>query len=298
MSEQTVTLTTALGKHPVAQILRSGEVTDPMVRLDFAEVTPIHRVFAPMVREQSFDVCELAVVTALQAIAHGHPIALLPVVVAARFQRECLVGRADDPIDDPAELRGRRIGVRSYTQTTGFWIRSHLREDYGLRAEDMTWLTQNPAHVPEYEDPDFVSRTLSGSLVDALRDGAIDAAIFGNDLPAGDEFVPLISQARQRDQRWYDEHGYVPVNHLVAVSLPTLRTRPEAVGRVWELLTRAEHLAAERATGIPVTASGLSRLTGPIDAIAAECHAQGMLPRPLTSAEVFAPLDRLPAPRA
>lgn len=298
MSDQTVTLTAALGKHPVAQILRSREVSDPMVRLDFADVDPIHRAFAPMVREQSFDVCELAIVTALQAVAYGHPIALLPVVVAGRFQRGCLVGRAEDRIEDPTELRGRRIGVRSYTQTTGFWIRTHLHEDYGLRAEDMAWLTQNPAHVPEYEDPDFVSRTLSGSLVDALRDGAIDAAIFGNDLPAGDEFVPLISQARQRDRRWYDEHGYVPVNHLVAVSLPTLQAHPETVGRVWEMLTRAEYLAAERATDIPVTAAGLSRLAGPIDAIAAQCHAQGMLPRPLTSAEVFAPLDRIPAPRA
>jgi len=64
------------------------------------------------------------------------------------------------------------------------------------------------------------------------------------------------------------------------------------------MLTRAEHLAAERATDIPVTAAGLSRLAGPIDAIAAQCHAQGMLPRPLTSAELFAPLDRIPAPRA
>ena len=59
--------------------------------LDFADITPIHRAFAPMVREQRFDVSEMAIATFLQAKAYGKPLVLLPVVLAARFQQSALV---------------------------------------------------------------------------------------------------------------------------------------------------------------------------------------------------------------
>lgn len=296
MSE--IRLRAALGDHPVAALLRDGGIADRDVRLDLVEVDPIHRAFAPMVREQAYDVSELAVVTALQAVAYGHPVVLLPVVVAARFQRRCLISHRSRPITGPDGLRGRRIGVRAYTQTTGMWVRSHLAEDFGLRAEESHWVTQDEAHVPEYDNPAFVDRTLSGSLVEALRSGVLDAAILGNDLPTGEEFVPVFDRAAERDRAWYDAHGYAPVNHLVAVSAATLERAPEAVRRVYALLCRAEESAARRAAaerpGTPrLTMSGVERLSGPLTEIADACFAQGLLPRPLTAEEVFGPVRRL-----
>jgi 4,5-dihydroxyphthalate decarboxylase len=293
-----VVLRTALGRHPVSTVLRSGELTEPGVKLDFADVEPIHRAFAPMVRTQAYDVSELAIVTALQAIAFGHPVVILPIVVAARFQRRCLITLSSRPVSDPRELRGKRIGVRSYTQTTGFWIRSHLAEDYGLAAGDVDWVTQDEAHVPEYAGPSFVRRTLSGSLVDALRAGEIDAAILGNDLPSGDEFTPVINHAAERDHDWYVKHGYVPVNHLVSVSAQTLEREPAAVRAAWRLLSRAEEQAGLAPADAPkVTMAGLERLNEPVGEIAAASFAQGLLPRLLTADEVFGPVRQLIATR-
>jgi 4,5-dihydroxyphthalate decarboxylase len=294
MREEPVVLRAALGRHPVSAALRGGELTEPGIELAFTDVEPIHRAFAPMVREQAYDVSELAIVTALQAIAFDHPVVILPVVVAARFQRRCLISLSSRPVEDPRELRGRRVGVRAYTQTTGFWVRSHLTEDYGLAAGDIEWVTQDEAHVPEYDDPPFVRRTLSGGLVDALRSGEIDAAILGNDLPSGDEFAPVITRAVERDHDWYVKHGYVPVNHVVSVSGQILEREPDAVRAAWRLLVRAEEQAASGATDTPrVTMSGIERLTGPVNEIAAASFAQGLLPRPLTADEVLGPIRQL-----
>jgi 4,5-dihydroxyphthalate decarboxylase len=287
-------LRTALGRHPVGAVLRGGGLTEPGVELAFADVEPIHRAFAPMVRQQAYDVSELAIVTALQAIAFGHPVVILPVVVAARFQRRCLITLSSRSLADPRELRGKRVGVRAYTQTTGFWIRSHLAEDYDLAAGDLQWVTQDEAHVPEYDDPPFVQRTLSGGLVDALRAGEIDAAILGNDLPSGDEFTPVIDDAADRDHYWYVKHGYVPVNHLMCVSAPVLEREPDTVRAAWRLLVRAEEQAAAASPDTPrVTMTGIEGLTGPVSEIAAACFAQGLLPRPLTTDEVFGPAMQL-----
>jgi len=187
---QTVLKTTAL-----TTPLKDGTLKSDQVVLDFTEISPIHKAFAPMVREAAFDISELAIVTGLQAIAFGRPILLLPAVVASRFQRGCLITRRVGGVT-PDQLAGRRIGVRSYTQTTGMWVRAHLTEDYGLSTRAMRWLTRDAAHVAQYRDPDFVEHAEADlSLLDLLREGTIDAAILGNDLPKDEEFVPVIDDA-------------------------------------------------------------------------------------------------------
>ena len=65
---------TVLEAAPLATPLKQGVVTSPLVELDFVEVEVIHKAFAPMVRDAKFDISELAIVTALQAIAFKRPI--------------------------------------------------------------------------------------------------------------------------------------------------------------------------------------------------------------------------------
>ena len=137
-----------------------------------------------MVRNEAYDLSELAIVTCLQAIAYDRPVVLLPVVVASRFQRGCLIAHASREIPKPDDLAGKRIGVRAYTQTTGMWVRAHLAEDYGVPPESMHWVTRDGAHVEQYSDPGYVEHSVGDkALVDLLRDGDVDAIVLGNDLP-------------------------------------------------------------------------------------------------------------------
>src|SRR5215210_7494281 len=63
-------LRTAIGQYPHTAALRDGAVTSDLVAFDFADVPTIHQAFAPMVREQRFDVSEIAIATFLQAKAY------------------------------------------------------------------------------------------------------------------------------------------------------------------------------------------------------------------------------------
>src|ERR1700761_2755330 len=211
---KTVLKTTAL-----TAPLKDGALASDQVTLDFTEIIPIHKAFAPMVREAAFDISELAIVTALQAVAFRRPVVLLPVVVASRFQRGCLISYRPRGDVKPEQLRGKRVGVRSYTQTTGMWVRAHLVEDDGLATPAIRWLTHDAAHVQEYQDPPFVEHPANDkSLLDMLHEGDIDAAIFGNDLPEGDDYVPVIDNAKGKDIAWAQQHGFVPINHVVVAS--------------------------------------------------------------------------------
>jgi 4,5-dihydroxyphthalate decarboxylase len=283
-------LSTALGTYPHTRAIKSGALASADVVLDFIEAEPIHKAFAPMVRRQAYDLSELAIVTAIQAVAFGKPIVLLPAVVASRLQRGCIIARRSDGKIDPLTLAGRRIGVRAYTQTTGMWVRAALNEDYGLATQDVSWVTHDPAHVEEYGDPAFVIHEDSGkSLPDQLRDGDIDAAILGNDLPKGDEFVPVIPDHRAVDQAWVARHGFMPINHVVVASRAAFEAKPEALRAAYRLL-REGAARAERPAGAPdVTLFGLEALREPLAFIVAECLRQQLIGQRLDVDEMLAP---------
>ena len=287
-------LRVALGSYPHTRAIKSGALSSPDVVLDFVEVEPIHKAFAPMVRRQAYDLSELAIVTAIQALAYGKPIVLLPAVVASRLQRGCIIARSSDGEIDPRSLVGKRIGVRAYTQTTGMWVRAALREDYGLGVEDFRWVTHDPAHVEEYGDPAFVGHDDSGkSLPDQLRDGDIDAAILGNDLPKGDEFAPVIRDHRVIDEAWVARHGFMPINHMVAVSQEVFDAQPRAVRAAYELLRRGA-AEADRPAGAPdVTRFGVEALREPLAAIIDECRHQQLITQPLSADAILAPAAAL-----
>ncbi len=285
-----VRLTVALRDYPHTLAMKQGRVASPEVGFDFIAVDPIHDAFSPMIRRQAYDISELAIVVALQAVEAGTPLILLPTVVAARMQRGCLIHHRARGRIEGAEIAGKRIGVRAYSQTTGMWVRAALREDFGLEVRQLRWFTQNRSHLGEFDDPDFVQPAEPGkSLLSQLRDGAIDAAILGNDLPEGDEFAPVIPDHRARDAAWVAAHGFMPVNHVVAVSARVAQAHPRAVAAAYALLQESAAQAQRPAGSMDPTRFGLSALRAPLRYIIAECHRQGLLGRMLDADEVLAP---------
>jgi 4,5-dihydroxyphthalate decarboxylase len=211
-------LETALGKYPNTKALHEGRTNSDLIALDLQDVPVIIRAFASMVREQRYAVSEMAVATFLQAKAYGKPLVLLPVTIAARFQQHAFLCRSDGPIREPKDLVGRRVGVRAYSQTTGMWLRGILGDEYGVRPEEVRWLTFEDAHVAEYRDPPWAERAQPGQeLVSMLRDGSLDAIIVGNDVPDDPNFKTVFPDPNASAEAFWRKHQFVPINHMVCV---------------------------------------------------------------------------------
>ena len=258
-----MTLRTALGRYPGTAALHDGRVRSPGLSLAFEAVAPISRAFAPMVREQRYDVSEMAIATVLQAIAAGKPIVLLPVAVAARYQEQALLCRADGGIAGPADLRGRRIGVRAYSQTTAMWLRGILAESDAVLPEDMAWTSFEGAHVAEYADPPWVTRAPTGAdLLGMLREGALDAAIVGNDVPDDPAFRTVFPDPMAAGARFQARYGFMPVNHLVVVRRDLVAGRPGLVSELTALFAAAQQAAPPSAVLPPVGRKALRPVFG------------------------------------
>jgi 4,5-dihydroxyphthalate decarboxylase len=265
-------LTTAIGRYKHTEAL----FDDPLFRIEPFPV--ISRAFAPMVRAQRFDVSEMAIATFLMARAAGSDLVLLAVVLAARFQNGALLRRAGERFG-PGQLSGRRIGVRAYSQTTGLWLRGILQEEHGLRPDHASWVTFEDAHVSSYRDPQWAERAPAGSdMVAMLRDGSLDAAIFGNELPSGADLETVFPDPDAAGQSFLRRHGFMPVNHMVVV-------RAEVARRPGVVRTLLDHFRANNP--FPFGRAALDPAVSLALRYAAE---QGLLAHPLTLEEVWAGL--------
>src|SRR6202011_1912059 len=129
--EMAMRLRTLLGDHPCTAALKNGSIKSDLVAFDFVEYSPTNKGFKPMVREAAFDVAEMAIVTYLMAKSFNKPMVLLPNVVLARFQHAYALYNAKHGTLNPTDLNGKRVGIRSFTTTTGAWLRGILANDHG-----------------------------------------------------------------------------------------------------------------------------------------------------------------------
>ena len=284
MDTNPTTLRAAVGTYPHTIALKSGQVSSTRLRLDFADVSPINRAFAPMVRDGRYDVCEMAIATFLQAKAYGRPLVLLPVTLAARFQESALLCRVDGGVNGPADLAGRRIGVRAYSQTTGMWLRGILAENHGIRPDAVRWVTFEGAHVAEFYDPPWAVRApASADMMEMLRAGDLDAVIVGNEMPVDPGLRTVFSDPAAAGEAFWRHHGFVPVNHLLTVRSELAERRPDLVGE----LIRMFRDAAATAPGGAALPMGRAALQPAVELALCYSAGQGLLPRTLGPEEIW-----------
>jgi 4,5-dihydroxyphthalate decarboxylase len=263
-----MTLTAAIGRYAHTEALLASPLLSP------TEFPVISRAFAPMVREHRFDVSEMAIATFLQARAAGSDLVLLPVVLSARFQNGAILRRANDPFG-PGDLAGKRVGVRAYSQTTGLWLRGILQDSYGVLPDTVRWVTFEDAHVAAYRDPPWAERAPPGSdMLAMLRDGRLDAAIFGNDTPTASDLATVFPDPGQAGRDFMARHDLLPINHMLCLRAP-IAAQPGTARALMDHL-RPSPLPFGRQAIDPAVTLALRYATQ-----------QGLLARPLTLDDVW-----------
>ena len=293
------TLSIVTNRHSFFESVRAEPEVADGLRLQFIDdFKPVNRAFRPMVQDLAFDFSELALATYVQARAKGVGLTLLPLTVMCRFQHRLLVhDRCRRPLA-PKDLEGLRVGVRAYSQTTGVWVRSLFRTQYGVDTRQVEWVVHEEAHVPGFGEPENV--TMSGSTagpLEQLRRGEIDALIA--EVAEDDCVRPVITDPERAAQEWFGVVGYVPVNHILTVRESLVERRGSDVRRVYSVLrnslmqwkrSRQAEVAADTAADLyPI---GFSSLAPILQAMAEEAVVQALVPDRLTLDELVHPFSQ------
>jgi 4,5-dihydroxyphthalate decarboxylase len=276
-------LRTLLATYPHTAPLKSGEVSSPRVVLDFKNVTPVWSGFKAMVRRQEFDIAEMAIVTNLIAKSFGKPMVLLPAVMTGRVQHAWAIYNGERSALSPADLKGKKVGIRSFTTTTGAWLRGMFENDYGLDLAGVRWITFEEPHVAEYVDT--TERAPPGkAIVPMLLDGELDAVL--GDRSDDPRVKSLFGDPAAAARAWYEKHRIVPLNHMVVVSAELAKSRPDIVEEVYALLREGKR-RAPAPEGADTTPFGVEACRPALARIIDYAVQQQLIPRRLEVDELF-----------
>jgi 4,5-dihydroxyphthalate decarboxylase len=156
--------------------------------------------------------------------------------------------KAGSGIKKPSDLKGGRIGLRSYENTLALVTKGMLMNSYDLAVSDVTWVIVNKETVGPKLPCTIKIEFVEGKrkLEDLLVEGKVDAEV-EPDLPQrwirGDGTVErLFPNFEQEEKEYYRRTKVYPIMHPVVIKKEILDRDPWVATSLFEAL-----LASRRA---------------------------------------------------
>ena len=126
---------------------RTWPIIDGRVKadgIDFAKtVLGPAEMFWRQLSFAEFDVSEMSMSELMMIRNRGDDRFIgIPVFTTRRFYHTGIYVRKDAKIATPADLKGKRVGVPEYVQTSALWTRGILENEFGIAPKDMTFFME------------------------------------------------------------------------------------------------------------------------------------------------------------
>jgi 4,5-dihydroxyphthalate decarboxylase len=233
-----VPLRIVVGDYDRTRALLSGSV-----RFDGFETCVIsgdlEEIFAKAFSSAEYEVTELSFSNFLIASVRGDcPYLALPIFPSRSFRHSAIYVRRDSGIATPADLKGKRIGTREYSNTLSLVVKGTLSDEYGLKPEDCDWVVGDIDHVERTSidrrnwpaEGVRIEGVVGETLSTQMDRGALDALIAYTP-PAcfrggAGSCVRLFPDWRPVEQDYYRRTRRFPIMHVVGIRKDVLAQHP------------------------------------------------------------------------
>jgi len=248
----------AIGDYDRVRPLIDGTVAIDGVEPVFMTLEP-EEIFFRAFQHAEFDVAELSLSSFTVRAARGdNPYVGVPVFPSRAFRHSGIYVRTDHGIREPADLKGRKVGLAEYQLTANVWIRAFLEEDFGVEAASIHWVRGGieepgrPEKIP-ITPPHGVSveeAPTGRSLSELLLAGEIDALI-GPRTPsvmtaANPQIGWLFPDPRSAAIENYRRTKNFPIMHLIGVRRTLVERHPWLPAAVLKAFERAKAVASTK----------------------------------------------------
>src|SRR5262249_15157562 len=116
-----------------------GRVRPAGIDLNIKVLRP-REMFKRMLDDVEFDVSEISLASYVALKARGDcRFVAIPVATSRMFRHSCIYVRPEAAINNPSDLKGKRVGAPSYSATGIVFMRGMLQHDYGVTPSDLRW---------------------------------------------------------------------------------------------------------------------------------------------------------------
>jgi 4,5-dihydroxyphthalate decarboxylase len=322
-----LTLSLATASNP-----RSWPILDGTVKPDGIDLVPtiIHpsEMFWRQLKFQDFDISEMSMSSLMMATAQGNDDWIgIPIFTTRKFFHTEILVRKDAGINEPKDLKGKRVGVPEYQQTAALWTRGALQHEFGVQQSEMEhWMERVPTHShggsTGFKPPPGTTINqipIEKSLGQMMVSGELQATIHylrdNNlvdrsrvDLDHHPDIKALFPDPIAEGVRYHQKTGIFPINHGMVIRREIAEKHPwtvlnllKAYEAANEIANRqriahveyhvwAGHISAEAGKALrePAIRHGIKANRKTLETAAQYSHEQGLTPRPMKLDELFA----------
>ena len=321
-------LNLAITSNPRTRPVINGRVKPDGVTFATTVLGPAE-IFWRQLSAAEFDVSEMSMSELMMIRARGDERFIgIPVFTTRRFYHTSMLVRRDAWIDSPADLKGKRVGVPEYVQTSALWTRGVLQSEFGIAPHDMIFFmerlpTRSHGGAIGFKAPPGVTvnpippeKSIASMIVSGELDACMSYTGVPNvvdrsdvDLEHHPAIKPLFSDPAAEAGRYYRKTGIFPINHGMAIKRALFERNPWLAINILEAFNRAnaiadaerhEHVAYHLETGrVPpsyrdalaerIIIHGLKANRATLERAAAYSHQQNLTPRIMAMEDLFAP---------
>ncbi|HKA31727.1 MAG TPA: PhnD/SsuA/transferrin family substrate-binding protein [Candidatus Binatia bacterium] len=252
-----IKLTLACWDYDRTRALQDGGVEIEGVDLTYLPLR-VEETFWRMLRYGEFDAAELSMGSYLMAREKGAPrLIAIPVFPSRAFRHSCIYINTKSGIKEPKDMAGKRVGVPEYQITMAIWARGILEHEYGVKPEQMKWLTGGEEH-PGREDkirhdlpktldirPIGPEQTLSSMLERGDIDAMISAHMPSPFVRRSPNVTRLIPDFPRVEKDYYRRTKIFPIMHTVALREDFYEKHPWVAQSLYKAFAESKKICQE-----------------------------------------------------
>ncbi|HEY1374820.1 MAG TPA: PhnD/SsuA/transferrin family substrate-binding protein [Candidatus Binatia bacterium] len=252
-----IKLTLSCWDYDRTRALQDGRVEVEGVDLTYLPLR-VEETFWRMLRYGEFDAAELSMGSYLMAREKGAPkLIAIPVFPSRAFRHSCIYINTKSGIKEPKDMAGRRVGVPEYQITMAIWARGILEHEYGVKSEQMKWLTGGEEHpgrvdkvqhdLPKTLDirPIGPEKTLSAMLESGEIDAMISAHMPSPFVRRSPSVARLIPDFARIEKDYYRRTKIFPIMHTVALREDFYQKHPWVAQSLYKAFAESKQICQE-----------------------------------------------------
>lgn len=252
-----LTLSVAVGDYDRTRPLSEGSVQIDGVTPVIMNLSP-EEIFFRAFRNAEFDICELSLSSyTVKTAARDCPYVGVPAFLSRAFRHTSIYVRTDR-IREPADLRGKTVGVPEYQLTANVWARALLQDEFGVAPSQINWVrggVEQPGRlekIPISLPPDVrlsdiaPDKTLSAMLSEGEIDGII-APRMPSCFDWGHPNVGwLFADPAAAAADYFSRTGIFPIMHLIGIRRTLADRHPWLPAAALKAFEQAKRIAVAR----------------------------------------------------
>jgi 4,5-dihydroxyphthalate decarboxylase len=246
------TITIGMRDYDHCRALADGRVKVDGVDLKFVNISPPSQIFLRMLHDEEFDASEMSLSNFMIAMGKGdRRFVAIPVFPSRVFRHSYIWVNTKAGIAQPADLKGKKVGIADYSMTALLFVRGLLQHEYGVAPQDIHWFRRRAEHVAIDMPPGIrINNIGKDQTLDGLLEaGELDAVAVTSPPRAFLQGSPLVARlfpdCRAVEAQYYERTKIYPIMHMTVMRRAIYEQDPSLAVRLSQGFQTAKELAFE-----------------------------------------------------